>query len=463
MSRDDPFGLRSDPARTRIRPVGHRPAQRPAEEPAAWPDGARAHPWPPLGAGGTMGGASLDQPRANDNSLVVAFAGLLSLAPELERASIPENPEVLRARLGEALVRARDAAIGRGVEPPRAEEAAWFVAALLDDVALNTPWGGASGWPARPLVAAMGGGVDAGERFFNRLDELIRHPERNPEMLELAHHCLALGFRGKHRVSGAAGVGALEQLRAQVARVLRRREEVVPLAPHWEGVAAPDERPRLVVPTWSAFVLAAALLTGLYVLLATRLSDQGESLYAIAETLPPPERAAVHRPVRNTGVEIPPPPEPIVIELYPALREAAPEPLRGALEGQDDVSLTTLSIQADDPEVFRSARAEVNPVYVPLVATIAGVLAENIDNISGVTVIGHTDSERVSRTNPFVTNQGLSEARAETIADLLAAGGVPADRITAEGRGAEEPIATNETREGKARNRRVEIRIEKRI
>ena len=463
MSRDDPFGLRSDPARTRIRPVGHRPPLRPADEPAGWSDDARPAARAPLDAGRTPGIASLDQPRANDNPLVVACAGLLGLAPELERASIPENPEVLRARLGEALVRARDAAIGRGVEPPRAEQAAWFVAALLDDVALNTPWGGASGWPARPLVAEMGGGVDAGERFFDRFDELMRHPEHDPETLELAHHCLALGFRGKHRVSGAAGAGALEQLRAQVARILRRREDVAPLAPHWAGVAAPDERPGLVVPTWSAFILAAALLTGLYVLLATRLSDQGESLYAIAETLPPPERAAVHRPVRNTGLEIPSLPEPVVIELLSTLREAAPGSLQGALAGEDDVSFTTVSIQADDPEVFRSARADMNEVYAPLVASIAGVLTQNIDNIGGVTVIGHTDSEPVSRTNPFATNQGLSEARAETIARLLAAGGVPSDQITAEGRGAEDPVATNESREGRARNRRVEIRIEKRI
>ena len=45
---------------------------------------------------------------------------------------------------------------------------AWFVAALLDDIALNTPWGGQSDWPRQPLVTGLSGDVDAGTRFFDR-------------------------------------------------------------------------------------------------------------------------------------------------------------------------------------------------------------------------------------------------------------------------------------------------------
>ena len=91
------------------------------------------------------------------------------------------------------------------------------------------------------------------------------------------------------------------------------------------------------------------------------------------------------------------------------------------------------------------------------------MIRDNEEVVGGVTVIGHTDSVPVQRTNPFASNQGLSEARAETIARLLVAGGVPEALISAEGRGAEDPIADNATREGRARNRRVEIRIEKRV
>ena len=78
-------------------------------------------------------------------------------------------------------------------------------------------------------------------------------------------------------------------------------------------------------------------------------------------------------------------------------------------------------------------------------------------------MIGHTDNVPVQRANPFASNQGLSEARAAAIATLLVAGGVAADIVASEGRADAEPVADNETKEGRAQNRRVEIKIEKRL
>jgi type VI secretion system protein ImpK len=56
-----------------------------------------------------------------------------------------------------------------GVPMTRANQAAWFVAARIDDIALNTPWGGHSSWPHQPLVVGLSGEVDAGTKFFDRL------------------------------------------------------------------------------------------------------------------------------------------------------------------------------------------------------------------------------------------------------------------------------------------------------
>ena len=118
-------------------------------------------------------------------------------------------------------------------------------------------------------------------------------------------------------------------------------------------------------------------------------------------------------------------------------------------------------MQSTNPEVFRSARADLNTAYDPLIESVAGVIIENAELISQVTVIGHTDSIPVQRSNPFASNQGLSEARAKRIADILAGHGVDPSIISSEGRAATQPIADNGTREGRARNRRVEIRIQK--
>jgi outer membrane protein OmpA-like peptidoglycan-associated protein len=71
-----------------------------------------------------------------------------------------------------------------------------------------------------------------------------------------------------------------------------------------------------------------------------------------------------------------------------------------------------------------------------------------------VRVIGHTDSRGTEE-----SNDELSQRRARAVADELAANGVSAARISTSGRGASQPVATNDTPEGRAQNRRVEIDV----
>lgn len=68
--------------------------------------------------------------------------------------------------------------------------------------------------------------------------------------------------------------------------------------------------------------------------------------------------------------------------------------------------------------------------------------------------VGYTDS-----TGPAAYNMGLSVRRADSVKNYLVSQGVPADRIYTEGKGENDPIASNATREGRALNRRVEIEL----
>ena len=69
-----------------------------------------------------------------------------------------------------------------------------------------------------------------------------------------------------------------------------------------------------------------------------------------------------------------------------------------------------------------------------------------------VEVAGHTDS-----TGPEDYNQGLSERRANSVKDYLVSKGVQAQRLQAKGYGESMPVASNDTKEGRAENRRVEL------
>ncbi|MBA1141623.1 type IVB secretion system protein IcmH/DotU [Mesorhizobium neociceri] len=441
MSRDDPFGLSEDRERTRIRLSG-----------APTP---RAMPLPASGVTAKRSG------RAHPNVLVNAFSPLLEFAPELENAQPPENPEALRTRLLEELVRCRDATMAQGSSLERADQAAWLVAALLDDLALNTPWGGASAWPRQPLVVMLRGDVDAGAQFFARLEDLERHPNRDREMLELQYHCMALGFRGKYRVPGRSGDRSLNAVRVAAARFLRDSDaEGAPLSPNWKGVIASDEPQRFIVPIWVMAAAAAVIATAIHVGLSMGLSSQAVELSALVRALPPPTRADVTRASPKVDA---PPPMAVDFALLPEFQAAAPDELKKALSGTESVSLARLVIQASNPELFQSARAELTDGFDPLIASVAKVILENQELIGDITVVGHTDGVPLQKTNPLSTNQRLSEARAAEIADILIQNGVPKDRVRSEGRAATDPVADDGTREGRALNRRVEVLVEKRL
>jgi OOP family OmpA-OmpF porin len=75
-------------------------------------------------------------------------------------------------------------------------------------------------------------------------------------------------------------------------------------------------------------------------------------------------------------------------------------------------------------------------------------------NLEVVIAIGHTDS---IGSNAY--NQKLSLRRASSVRDYLISKGVVANRIYTEGKGETQPVADNKTKEGRAKNRRVEIEV----
>ncbi len=96
--------------------------------------------------------------------------------------------------------------------------------------------------------------------------------------------------------------------------------------------------------------------------------------------------------------------------------------------------------------------ANVQPQFRPTLDQVADVLSQY--NQTYIDVYGHTDS-----TGSDTYNQGLSERRAASVASYLESRGVQAARIGTRGFGESQPIASNDTEDGRAANRRVEIKI----
>ena len=75
-------------------------------------------------------------------------------------------------------------------------------------------------------------------------------------------------------------------------------------------------------------------------------------------------------------------------------------------------------------------------------------------NLEVVIAVGHTDSTGAAK-----YNQSLSVRRAEAVKAYLVSKGIESNRIYTEGKGLTQPVADNATREGRAKNRRVEVEV----
>ena len=101
--------------------------------------------------------------------------------------------------------------------------------------------------------------------------------------------------------------------------------------------------------------------------------------------------------------------------------------------------------------LFDLNKAALKPAAKELLGRVVTFLVENPQY--HVEVQGHTDS-----TGPAAWNNTLSQKRAESVVEFLTANGVPADRLTAVGFGSSEPMAPNDTKEGRQQNRRVDFK-----
>ncbi|KQY80552.1 OmpA family protein [Brevundimonas sp. Root1423] len=101
---------------------------------------------------------------------------------------------------------------------------------------------------------------------------------------------------------------------------------------------------------------------------------------------------------------------------------------------------------------FASNQSAITPRFNATLDDVAGVLNRYDQSI--VDIVGHADSDGADD-----YNLNLSRQRASAVAQALVSRNVLADRLYVDGRGESAPIASNDTAEGKAQNRRVEILI----
>jgi type VI secretion system protein ImpK len=393
----------------------------------------------------------------NANPIMRAAGPLLQLLGRLRVALMRASFAQLMEQVADAVKFFETDIRSAGISEQQANTAKYILCATADDIVQHIPTDERHVWTQYSMLSRFFGERVGGVRFFEILDHLKVDPLVNYPVLELQHACLALGFQGMHRAT-PNGVATLQVVQRNLYETLRRvrPKSTADLSPHWRGQELANRRLRTRVPVWMVAAISAVLLMAGYFALRALLSSRAEDAAAVALALHPGDPIELKRRIIAPPPPPPPPPPPERITQLQRIR-AALAAEKTACVMTADLSGSFIIIRVCDLILFESAQAVVLDAFKPVAARVAATLDKEPGHIK---IVGHTDNSPM-QTVRFPSNFELSVERAKAVAGVLKPSLTDPSRIDIEGKGADAPIANNSTPEGRARNRRVEIFIER--
>ncbi|MDB5510575.1 MAG: type / secretion system protein DotU family [Enterovirga sp.] len=386
----------------------------------------------------------------NENPFLRAAGPLLlllgRLRVQLSRASFANLMEQVAAAIDDF---ERDTRTS-GISAEQTKVAKYIVCATAEDIVQNIPTDDRHIWTQYSMLSRFFGERIGGVKFFEELERAKVDPVGNYYVLELIHACLALGFRGIHGTS-SGGAATLQTIQRNLYELLRRtRQTDREISPRWQGQAIAALISRFQVPVWAVAAVVGVLLLGLFFILRMLLSGSAEAAAtAMVEVHPTTEIGIQRRIYTPPPPPPPPPPQSQVSRFRNALQE---EVAKGNISVQETANTVIVRIAA---ALFAPGDAAVKPEYAMLIQR----LTELIDKEAGtIKLVGHTDSQPIKNVR-FPSNFHLSQARANAVADLMKSKLAQPARLEVEGKGADVPIAPNDSPDGRAKNRRVEILV----
>ena len=140
---------------------------------------------------------------------------------------------------------------------------------------------------------------------------------------------------------------------------------------------------------------------------------------------------------------------------YDALvRSLTEEVKKGELQVRQYKDMLTVDVA--EQLFFDSGRADLKDTGKAVLKKVGDALKGYEDKV--IRVVGHTDNVPI-KTKVFPSNWELSVARATTVVRFLQETGIPPERMVASGRAEYQPVAENDTPDGRKKNRRIEITL----
>ena len=397
------------------------------------------------------------------NPILAASAPLLMLLGQLRLMPVDRQAAPLAEHIADAIETFDLAMAKSGVAGEDARIAKFALCETADDLVGNLPWPSKDSWLQHSLVARFFHTRPTGAGFYEALNNILAAPEAHYDLLELMHACLSLGFEGQYR-GLARERNTLERVRRDVYDTLRyfKPRASDDISPRWQGMAAALPKPRARLPLWAVGATAATLVAAAFFGLRVLITDEGDAtageLLALNPSTPVTiERASVATPTEPVqATPMPPPAVPDTAQIDRIRAALAKEIAGGGLSVGEKGAFIVVEI--NNQLLFAPGQAEPKPQFQPIATDLAAAL----DTESGpIRIVGHTDNAKPKKSSQFKSNFDLSVARAKAVQAMMAKQLKDPSRLSADGKGEDEPIADNGTADGRAKNRRVDVMVPK--
>ena len=309
----------------------------------------------------------------------------------------------------------------------------------LDESAHAKPWGIAAAWSQSNLLNHFEGDNDGGNKFFLLIGRLSMNVDEYRDVLEILLRILGLGFEGRYSIIHD-GDRQLTKIRRRLLNIIQNSSDSLPpaLSPH--PLAPYEKRARLSfsLPLRVTLMASLLILSAAFLIFKYKLSSHSASVTSGI--------AALQH-----------------INVIPAVKPAA-EKLRLSVLLKPEITQKRVQVFENSREskiiftgdaMFLSGSEKVKP---EIIATLQRITQE-VRRVNGSVVItGHTDAVPI-RTEKYASNQVLSEKRAGNVAYWFKRAGIDPEKIIIRGAGDTQPVSSNDSMQGRAKNRRVEIYV----
>ena len=377
----------------------------------------------------------------SNNALVDNAGTLLSTCIKLRNSQQNDDVNALRVQCIDLIKNYEHSLRAANIQAEDIQSARYCLCSFMDEIILNTPWGGNSAWASESLLSTFHSETFGGEYFYTLLESALQYPEEKYQLLELLYLCLTLGFVGKMKIE-TQGEQKLEDLREKAYHSVQsfkgdlHRE----LSPGWRDKVIHNTEFQQPFPLWVIGALFGVVLLFIYMSFSYSINSYSSNVYKELVSLVPwheNDNSQAQSLSRDEAL---------------ALQQLLQTEIdRNLLEVEQLTDRVRIIIGAGD--LFSSGSTQPRADFEAILAKIARTLESTQGKIL---ITGHTDDEPIFTTK-YPSNWHLSLARATSIGNFIANNASLKGRLWPEGMGESQPRFENSNEQNRSLNRRIEI------